>query len=398
MRPSLAVALLTLLLAAGCGSPAPTPEGGGPAPAPAPAETPAAASWTQAGADAARTRSVADPGPENEAVLRWTGLIDPLMATEPVIASTTGGPVVLVGGPSNLRALNAADGHERWEALIPGAVARAPATWGDKLFVSTLDGLAELLATESGSQLAEFEGDFPLEAPPLVIDGLLVFEETAMTSDKKSSRIHALAADTLEPRWTHDFAGGGGSPPATDGERVFVHASAGVLALSLKDGGLVWRWEREAHRQLLGPAVAGGRVVVHSSKRPPFGMLTVLDAATGELQWEEALKHRFAASPALTETELVATVLPDRAAARDAATGELKWDVQLPGPVISAPVLTPKRVYCGGEGFVAGLDRATGRLEWSVPVEGEVTGLSVLGDELYAATLAGFVHAIGPAP
>lgn len=391
---ALAVASLTL---AACGSSQAPGEAGeasssGP-PAAAAASVPSG--WSQAGAGPARTRVSPDPGPEEPPGILWSGLIDSGIATEPVVASAGEIQAVLVAGPSNLRAIDLENGRELWEAPLPGATSASPVAWDGLAWIGTLDGEGRLLHGADGSEAGAYEVDFTLAGAPLVDGGLLIFEETSVSGRPNESRLHALDPRSLEPRWTHDFSAAAGRAPASDGERVYVHAHDGVFAVRLADGSPAWSWSREAHRQVFGPAVAGGRVVVHSSPAPPGGSLTALDASTGELRWQRTLPRRFAGPPALDEDAIYATVLPGALHCLDASTGELRWEQALPARAESAPAVGARRVFTGGVGFVAAFDRATGEPVWRLDIDGEVASLSVQGERLLVATWEGFVHALG---
>ncbi len=398
MRLKAQLVLIALILATvGCGSPGESPAPATPAPDPAPRPAAPAPAWDQFGGGAARSRSTADSGPVSEPGIVWSALTEQNMATEPVFVTAGSRRLVLVSGARSLWAVDLKDGTEAWVADVSGPVSTAPSVSGDRIWVGSLDGFGVMLDAATGAKLQEYEADFTLEAASLMVGGLVVFEETARSGSVPTSRLHAVDTATLEMRWQFDYVKGTGCSPASDGERVFVHAADGVTALSLADGTQAWRHERVLRRQPLGPSVAGGRVVVQSVSRLPSGYLTALDARSGELLWEVVLPMRALGAPALTDDGLFLVLGSGKLQRRDPASGALTWESVLPDFSETAPVVTAAQVIVGGEGYVAAFDRKTGVPAWTVPIDGEAVHLSVDGDSVFVATLEGFLHRLASA-
>ena len=361
-------------------------------PEPAPPPLVQAPRWDQWGGSASRSRGTLDSGPLSAPGIVWSALVDERIAMEPILATAGGRRMVLVAGIRSLWAVDFETGQDIWTVELPGSVSSAPAVSGDRVWLGSLDGFGFTLDLASGGDLRMHEADFTLEAAALVIDGVFAFEETARSGRVPTSRLHAVDAASLEERWHVDFINGAGCAPASDGERIFVHAADGVTALNVSDGSLSWRHERERRRQPIGPVVADGRVIVQSVSRLPSGTLTALDAKTGDLLWDEVMRSRALAAPALTDDGLFLVLSTGKLQRRDPATGAVTWESPLAGRAETPPVVAASLVFVGGTGFVAAFDRESGEPAWTVDVDGEVLGMSVDGDSLLVAMPNGFVH------
>lgn len=386
----LAPLALFLLLGAGCGG---SPESAPPEEEAAPVAAAAATGgWAEEGGNPARTRCTEDPGPVTAPGILWSALIDPGMATEPVVSQAGPRKVVVIGGLGSLWAIHADDGTEAWTAQLDGQITNAPTAVGDRLWIGSLDSFGVTLDPKTGEELGVYEGDFTFEAAALAVDGKLAFEETAHTGPARLSRLHVIDPVTLQPIWNHDYPGGDGCTPATDGERIFVHAVAGLVALNVGDGSIAWQHDRPARRQPSGVVVAAGRVIIQSLERPPSGYLTALDAATGAVLWDELLPMRLLGGFALTESALFAISGNGKLQRRDPATGALSWETALPGRSETGPVVGAGHVFVAGYGFVAAFDRETGEQVWTTPIDGEGAYISIDGESLLVATPNGFLH------
>lgn len=162
-------------------------------------------------------------------------------------------------------------------------------------------------------------------------------------------------------------------------DRVLVAVQDGrdshLRALDPSTGEERWRTDYEDHNQLVGPAVAGGVVVVHAV--PDGGgtsLLHAYDLADGQLRWTAP-----ADPPSLLAggTAVALVAAHDHRADRDVvhaldpATGARRWAVPVPDAevdgldVLDAGVLVSTGP-AGGPGALRLLDPTTGATRWSV--------------------------------
>lgn len=74
----------------------------------------------------------------------------------------------------------------------------------------------------------------------------------------------------------------GFSPPATDGQRVFIGGKRGLVALNPADGAVVWSFSTPDKYILAAPVVVGDMVFAACYDH----RLYAFEAATGRLCWE----------------------------------------------------------------------------------------------------------------
>ncbi len=201
--------------------------------------------------------------------------------------------------------------------------------------------------------------------------------------------------DQLTRAWTTKV-GVGHSSPVVAGDRVFVFSRVGdrevVSALALATGQPVWREEYDApytmnpaaRRHGPGPKstpVAADRRVCALGIS---GILSCVDAATGELRWRKDFRGEFretsalygtAMSPVVDRGLLVAHVGgPGGGAltAFDHATGAVRWRWTNDGPGYASPIVVElggvRQIVTQSEGYVVGIAAADGSLLWQIPL------------------------------
>ncbi len=276
---------------------------------------------------------------------RWALRQDGRAEREATLDSVTvaGGLVVTLQGSTDagaddvLAAYDAPTGAARWQLGWP-------ATSGDGRLVPTPDG------------------------PLLVVVG----ETTASLAgvDTGTGRVLWCADDGHRAARTSVLAGA---------DQVLVAVQDGrdshLRALDPSTGEERWRTDYEDHNRLVGPAVAGGVVVVHAV--PDGGgtsLLHAYDLADGQLRWTAP-----ADPPSLLAggTAVALVAAHDHGADRDVvhaldpATGARRWAVPVPDAevdgldVLDAGVLVSTGP-AGGPSGLRLLDPTTGATRWSV--------------------------------
>lgn len=193
----------------------------------------------------------------------------------------------------------------------------------------------------------------------------------------------------LAEQWK-TVVGSGDATPALVGDRLYVFARQGqdevVLCLNASDGQEVWR-DSYAAQAVTGPAarhpgprsspaVGDGKVVTVGVG----GVLSCLDAATGEVVWRKDPFPRVvptfftATSPIIVDGMAIAHLGGagnGAIIAYDLATGEEKWRWAAEGPDYSSPVVLTvagtKQIVTLTEKSIVGVGAADGKLLWQLP-------------------------------
>ncbi len=139
------------------------------------------------------------------------------------------------------------------------------------------------------------------------------------------------------------------------------------------------------------PAVADGTVYLQSGD----GLVTALDAATGEVRWQNAETNVGENTPTGAGDTLYLTNVDGELIALDRETGSEKWRFAQPVSAESLPTVVDRVVYVGSEeGHLFAVDAATGEERWQVQATGGIyRSVSVQDDVLYFGTMNGHVEA-----
>jgi outer membrane protein assembly factor BamB len=268
----------------------------------------------------------------------------------------------------------------------------------------------------AGTEAAEAPRPAPETAPPLSLPATRANAEWTQSIATPGTRT-AHPALGPDPRliWSADIGAGDGkrtritADPVVAGGRIFtLDAQAGVTAVST-EGDVVWTRDLvpagESGSDATGGGLAHGDGTVFVSSG--FGVLTALDAATGEELWRQDLDTVATGSPTVHDG-LVYVVSGDEVGwAIDADNGRIRW--QLSGTPnknnvlgAPAPALSSRyAVFAFGSGEVQTAFRKGGLRRWGSQVAGRRTGFSTAqvlditsdpvidADSIYVGTHAG---------
>ena len=172
---------------------------------------------------------------------------------------------------------------------MPGVMLATPSLVGDRLYITTEDGIAAALDTATG-----------------------------------------------ETVWSYEIGSPSDSAPAVTGDAIYVGArDHRLLALNREDGTLLW--ERNLGNIVLGSAiVVDGTVYIGSTN----GKLEALDAATGDPRWSARIKGWVVGHPASDGSVVAAASLGERFITVEPETGASEAGVLLRhagggGPIIA---------------------------------------------------------------
>lgn len=239
-----------------------------------------------------------------------------------------GGATVLTGGPAGqVWALEREGGEVRWESMVSTEVLSPPEGRGNVVVVRAVDGSVHGLDSIDGSHLWTYSSSEPAltlrgNSPLLLVSGAAIvgldngkvavidtssgrayWERTIAPPTGRSEldrmvdidaapvligsvlyvatyqgQLVALDVEAGRALWTRDLSTYTGL--AADERNVYVSdADGNVLAFDRRSGASMWLQDALAHRNVTGPAIHGGFVVVGDLE----GYLHWLDPATGEL-------------------------------------------------------------------------------------------------------------------
>ncbi len=355
--------------------------------------------WTQAGGGPARTGMTTEPGPRAMPGIRWTNPLERDVVTEPVLGRVGGKPVVLMGSGNEVLAFDLETGKTAWSHRTESIINACPAQVGDSVWTVFMDGFVLRLSAADGQLAQELEFDFTLEASPLLLPGLMVFEETSYSANVQENRLHAIDPATGTGKWATDFASATGRSASSDGQRIFVGASDAILAFDAATGKPAWTHAFPVVTRVYTPMVSGGRVLVARGSYGP-GTIEALDAATGKPAWTRQLAGRIATQPVATDTEILLPMMDGKIERVLIADGTTAGLLDPGGRCDARPVLSPERLYVPVEHAIVAFDRATWQRAWTVELESQAppgTGilhLAVMGTRLVAVRLDGFMHVL----
>lgn len=172
-------------------------------------------------------------------------------------AAIAGDTAYIAGCDAKLRALNLADGTERFAADIGAVSGGSPAVVDGRIVVGT-DGGRVVCLSSDGAPLwsyEQIEDGAMVYASPAVADGIVVV-------GARDRRVHALSLSDGKPLWTFKARLDVDGSPVISGGRVYVGSKDKTLyVLELKSGKLLW--EFKASRGITAtPAIDAGVLIV----------------------------------------------------------------------------------------------------------------------------------------
>jgi len=262
------------------------------------------------------------------------------------------------GSSTSVVARGLEDGHEAWRAFVDADVPGGLVVADGLVYAATTAGEVVALEADTGEERWRSEVEGRLEATPAVVEDLVL----VAGEDRQTGVVTVFALDAAtggRPQWRFSTPGPTlpASAPASDGERVFVATSEGVLrALDLDGGGQVWTAEMRAavsSRQV--PAAAS--LLVVADRLHLYG----LGPGDGEERW----------------TFLLADLRALPGGRRNTLSPS------------SPAVLREAAVIGDASGVLSAIDLDTGRLVWRSDLSPGPLGAVAVGDDLVFATTLG---------
>ena len=209
---------------------------------------------------------------------------------------------------------------------------------------------------------------------------------------------HVIAIDpaTGESRWATSDDGYVGNPAVTPSQVLVGDGAGNVVALSVQDGGELWRMPASAG-DLTSPLVLGDEVVVTGSDRS----IHALDAATGAPRWSAAAGGDLPRAVAADGGRVFVGASDGYVYGFDDPGGKLAWTYRTSSEGFATLAARDGVVYAAGgiAGKLFALDGASGSLRWMVdaPDGHGFRSPSVDADTVYVATGGGPVVALSTA-
>jgi len=275
------------------------------------------------------------------------------------LAADARGAVVVTSRPG-VRALDPA-GHERWSVHLDGLVQAPPALGHDVVLVGGERAVTALARADGAPRWrAPMGGD---------VHALAMSGAVALAGDRAGT-LAAFDMATGAVRWSVTFPGALWSAPRVDTATGAVVATwhqtdtPAVRALDLRTGAL--RWEAPTATSTAAPALGPGVVLLAIGDGHRHARVEARDLATGARRWQTPVPSSFeeAIEPAVAAGVVAVVDHFGVVSLLDLATGRIRWRHDLAHALIATRmVLTPRRVVFSsfsGEVFV--LDRADGHL------------------------------------
>jgi outer membrane protein assembly factor BamB len=238
-------------------------------------------------------------------------------------------------------------------ALVIGGAAALAA--GTAAVVLTRPRLSPVLWT--------FESPFPLNQGPHVTQGVvLAAGPETYALDPRSGKVRWRGGTQVEAL-----------PVARDG-RWFLYDGSSLNALDAATGRPLWSEPVDTSGHAPMPVVLNDVVCMPGSRAGGSYALRAFGATTGRRRWVHKLDGWPQGLAAAGGTFCMA--IADKLYAVDAATGNLRWQQAAGGPIASAPIVSGGLILVGFyDHDVRAFDAATGQPRWQAAIGGENAGI-----------------------
>lgn len=262
----------------------------------------------------------------------------------------------------------------------------------------------------------EIQTEVTNRAEPLALPAAIANAEwTHVGGNVRHQQTNLALSRSLQPVWSASIGDGNGkrqrltADPVVAAGRVFTLDSQSRVTAFTTSGTPIWSVDvtpsadNSDEAPSGGLAVSGGRVYVTSG----FGVLTVLEAASGEVIWTQDFDAAATGAPMVADGVVYVVTNNALGWALDAETGRILWQVlgaaaerSVTGgssPVIAGPLV----VFPFSSGQMVSAVTETGQQAWAASVAGQrlgrsfgvvtdLTGGPVVGsDTIYAGSHAG---------
>ena len=157
----------------------------------------------------------------------------------------------------------------------------------------------------------------------------------------------------------------------SDGVAYIGNLRGSVYAISMRGGGIVWRYDIPGGKMAASPAVVGPNLVVHGME----GNVWVLDRATGRPVWRYHVGSPIESSPVVRDGVDYFGAWNGNVYAVDLRKRKLRWTFGAGYKITSSAALAGGTLFIGDYGGrLFALSTANGRERWSGSVNGRIYG------------------------
>jgi outer membrane protein assembly factor BamB len=238
--------------------------------------------------------------------------------------------------------------------------------------------------------------------------------------DEAYRTAHPALSAAPQPIWSTSIGSGDSrrqritAPPVVGGGRIYTLDSGATVSAVSPQGQVIWQSKLIPAADDEGQATGGGLAfadgVLYISSG--FGVLTALDAASGNTIWRQELEATGSGQPRVSGGLVYLVAGDDTGWAVNTKDGRIAWQIEAspteanilgaPAPVVTSDLA----VFAFGSGDLVATFRRGGLRRWSASVSGQRTGQSlarisdvtgapvVSGKRLYAGNNSGRTVAI----
>jgi eukaryotic-like serine/threonine-protein kinase len=337
-------------------------------------------------------------------MLAWQYQATDRITSPPIVV---GNRLFLTTNDGYVGAVSTTNGHLTWHAP---SYAVSPGSTDGKLLLAWQNLQAVELGTMEPSWMSDTEGD-DIGTSPLLDADVVYFGSV-------QGNLYAATITTGQVLWSTKLGGELEGDPAIDRGVVYIEKieyqpmdgdttreQASIHALDADTGSLKWSFEPSG--AAFAPIAQDGRVycIVSESLDGEDHSLVALDSTNGAILWKHRLGGDIVPPLAVSNGLLVAGTRSGVLTAVDAASGDAKWERKLGDFISSGPSVADNTVYIGvghrsaggGEGnhYAYALDLATSSEKWRFETAGIVRLPIVLSsDSLYITDDRWILYAI----
>jgi outer membrane protein assembly factor BamB len=300
--------------------------------------------------------------------------------------------VVYVGSDAgNLHAIDLATGKPKWKyitgvgANLP-SIRAAPAIHGNNIYVGDVEGIFHCVSADKGQKRWTFAANGEITSGANFAGDAILFASHDET-------LYCLNLDG-KLRWKFKTEGPVyGSLTIADGKTFVAGCDSQLHVLDLGKG-----------TQLKTVDLGGqsGATSAVADEHLYVGTMTnqflAIDLKKDAVDWTFAHKRarEFYASPAVTDTLVIAGNRDRRIYALDRKTGEEKWSYLTGDRIDASPVVAGERIYAPSMDHKLYVLDLKGRLVQKIPLDDAIMASpAVAGDRLIVATSKGTVYCLG---
>jgi outer membrane protein assembly factor BamB len=263
----------------------------------------------------------------------WSYMTAGFVDSSPAVVN---GVVYIGSDDGNVYALNASTGAVLWSFTTGGRVESSPTVVNGVVYIGSDDDNVYALDARTGKKLWSYLTNSEVNSStPAVVNGVVY-----VGSGDNNNSLIALNAGTGAKLWSYaEGSGVAGSPAVANGVVYFSDGEGTAHALNASTGASLWAYQNIGGGTPSTPAVANG--VVYFSDAGIFA----LNVTTGTLLWRLRPGATASASPAVANGVVYFGDEEGYQYALNANTGALLWSYFAGGAVGSSPVVVDGIVY-----------------------------------------------------